>query len=136
MKGLLYCFLLLSAVLATSCSPQATTGTGPMELPSEVLGKDWVHAYWLSAGSARVYLPAGESTFEDRLTDGLRFNDKNVYLQYTYQENGERSTEIGNWLWLADKGTLQISFENDKEALNYKVISVSGDRLELEVVPD
>ncbi|MGB3181669.1 MAG: hypothetical protein WBB45_09780 [Cyclobacteriaceae bacterium] len=107
-----------------------------IQMPGEAIDRDWVYAYWMADEPARVYLPLSDEGFDQRLTDGLRFNKNNVYLQYRYDEDGNRETEIGNWEWLSSGNMIQVSFENDKEALNYRILSVSADRLELEVIPD
>ncbi|MFA0960830.1 hypothetical protein AB9P05_03390 [Roseivirga sp. BDSF3-8] len=120
----------------TACTSRNTTTVADQELPEQVLNRDWVHAYWLAPEPQRVYIPISEDEFDSRLTDGLRFNDDSVYLQYRFQRDGSRSTEVGNWIWLADKSMLQVTFENDKEAVNFKINSVTDDRLEVEVVPD
>jgi hypothetical protein len=136
MKIIISVILFLAAAICISCGTQNTATTEFTQMPPEVLDKNWNHAYWEAAEPNRTYLPASGEAFDQRLTDGLRFNDNNVYLQYRYDEDGNRETEVGNWEWLAGENIIQVSFENEKEALNYRILSVSADRLEVEVIPD
>lgn len=136
MKRIIPALLFLTIVVCMGCGSQNTGTSEFTRMPQEIIDQDWVHAYWEAAEPNRVYLPSSGQAFDQRLTDGLRFNDDNVYLQYRFDEEGNRETEIGNWEWAAEEKLIQVSFENDKEALNYRILSVSADRLEVEVIPD